>query len=75
VITKTFPKEEMFSLTDQIQRSSRDIGVNLAEAWQKRRYEPHSAATPKNEKSVICPPSSAFIRPSSSVVRLHLLNR
>jgi len=32
-------KEEMYSLTDQIRRSSRSIGANLAEAWQKRRYE------------------------------------
>ena len=38
-ITKQFPKEEMYSLTDQIRRSSRSIGANLAEAWQKRRYE------------------------------------
>ena len=38
-ITKSFPKEEMYSLTDQIRRSSRSIGANLAEAWQKRRYE------------------------------------
>ena len=35
--TKTFPKEEMFSLTDQIRRSSRSIGANLAETWAKRR--------------------------------------
>jgi len=41
VITKTFPKEEMYSLTDQIRRSSRAIGANLAEAWQKRLYEAH----------------------------------
>ena len=40
-ITKSFPKEEMFSLTDQIRRSSRSIGANLAEAWAKRRYEKH----------------------------------
>jgi four helix bundle protein len=40
-LTKTFPKEEMFSLTDQIRRSSRSIGANLAEAWAKRRYEKH----------------------------------
>ena len=37
-ITKTFPKEEKYSLTDQIRRSSRSIPVNLAEAWKKRRY-------------------------------------
>jgi len=40
-ITKTFPKEEMFSLTDQIRRSSRSIGANIAEARAKRRYEKH----------------------------------
>ena len=38
-LTKTFPKEEMFSLTDQIRRSSRSVCANLAEAWRKRRYE------------------------------------
>jgi four helix bundle protein len=40
-VSKAFPKEEMFSLTDQIRRSSRAIGANLAEAWHKRRYEAH----------------------------------
>ncbi|HJO93016.1 MAG TPA: four helix bundle protein [Victivallales bacterium] len=40
-ITKDFPKEERYSLTDQIRRSSRSIGANIAEAWQKRRYVAH----------------------------------
>ncbi len=40
-LTASFPKEEKFSLTDQIRRSSRSIGANLAEAWAKRRYEKH----------------------------------
>ena len=40
-ISKTFPKEEMYSLTDQIRRSSRSIGGQVAEAWAKRRYERH----------------------------------
>lgn len=40
-LTKTFPKDETYSLTDQIRRSSRSIGANLAEAWAKRRYEKH----------------------------------
>jgi four helix bundle protein len=40
-MTKTFPKEEMYSLTDQIRRSSRSIGANLSEAWAKRRYPAH----------------------------------
>ena len=38
-LSKTFPKEEIFSLTDQIRRSSRSVCANLAEAWRKRRYE------------------------------------
>ena len=36
-----FPKEETYSLTDQIRRSSRSIGAQIAEAWGKRRYEKH----------------------------------
>ena len=40
-ITKPFPKEEMYSLTDQIRRSSRSVGANISEAWAKRRYEKH----------------------------------
>jgi four helix bundle protein len=40
-LTKVFPKEETFSLTGQIRRSSRSIGANIAEAWAKRRYEKH----------------------------------
>lgn len=38
-LTKKFPKEEKYSLTDQIRRSSRSVNANLAEAWRKRRYE------------------------------------
>jgi four helix bundle protein len=40
-VTKAFPKEEMYSLTDQVRRSSRSVNANLAEAWRKRRYENH----------------------------------
>ena len=39
--TKFWPKEEMYSLTDQIRRSSRSVGANIAEAWAKRRYPAH----------------------------------
>lgn len=39
-LSKSFPKEETYSLTDQIRRSSRSVCANLAEAWRKRRYEP-----------------------------------
>ncbi len=37
-ITKTFPKEEQYSLTDQIRRSSRSVPTNISEAWKKRLY-------------------------------------
>jgi len=37
-VTKSFPSEERYSLTDQIRRSSRSVSGNLAEAWRKRRY-------------------------------------
>ena len=40
-LTKSFPREETYSLTDQIRRSSRSIGAQIAEAWAKRRYEKH----------------------------------
>lgn len=38
-VSKRFPKEETYSLTDQIRRSSRSVCANLGEAWRKRRYE------------------------------------
>jgi four helix bundle protein len=38
-ISKDFPKEEKYSLTDQIRRSSRSVTSNIAESWARRRYE------------------------------------
>ncbi len=38
-ISKRFPKEEQYSLTDQMRRSSRSVCANLAEGWRKRRYK------------------------------------
>ncbi|QQQ26696.1 four helix bundle protein [Chryseobacterium indoltheticum] len=38
-LTKIFPKEELYSLADQIRRSSRSVSVNISEAWGKRKYE------------------------------------
>lgn len=38
-LSKKFPAEERYSLTDQIRRSSRSVCANLAEAWRKRRYK------------------------------------
>jgi four helix bundle protein len=40
-LSKTFPKEEMYSLTDQIRRAARSVGAQIAESWGKRRYEKH----------------------------------
>ena len=37
-ITKTYPKEEKYSLVDQVRRSSRSVPTNIAEAWVKRKY-------------------------------------
>lgn len=37
--TKGWPSEERYALTDQVRRSSRSVGANIAEAWRKRRYE------------------------------------
>lgn len=38
VVSKSFPMEERFSLTDQIRRSSRAVNAMIAEAWARRRY-------------------------------------
>lgn len=38
-ISRGFPAEERYSLTDQIRRSSRSVAANISEAWRKRRYE------------------------------------
>jgi len=40
-LSKKFPKEEMNSLTNQVRRSSRSVGAQIAEAWAKRKYEKH----------------------------------
>jgi len=40
-LSKSFPVEEKYSLTDQVRRSSRSVGANIAESWQKRRYTAH----------------------------------
>lgn len=42
--SKTFPRDETYSLTDQLRRASRSVCANLAEAWRKRRYEAAFAA-------------------------------
>lgn len=41
VLSLSFPSEEKYSLTDQIRRSSRSVGAQIAEAWAKRKYPKH----------------------------------
>ena len=41
VLSQSFPKEELYSLTDQARRASRAVGANIAESWHKRRYPAH----------------------------------
>jgi four helix bundle protein len=43
-VTKSFPPEERYALTDQFRRASRSIGAQIAEAWAKRDYERHFAS-------------------------------
>lgn len=43
-LSKSFPKEELYSLTDQIRRSSRSTSANISEAWGKRKYEKYFIA-------------------------------
>lgn len=40
-VSKRFPSEEKYSLTDQIRRSSRSVATNMAEGWAKKRYPKH----------------------------------
>lgn len=40
-LSKAFPKEEKYSLTDQIRRSSRSVNANITQAYRKRRYPKH----------------------------------
>ena len=40
-LSRTFPPEERYALTDQLRRAARSIGANISESWGKRRYEAH----------------------------------
>ena len=53
-MTKTFPPEERYSMTDQMRRSSRSVCANLAEAWRKRRYEAAFVAKLSDCESEAC---------------------
>lgn len=53
-LTKKFPPEEKYSMTDQMRRSSRSVCANLAEAWRKRRYEAAFIAKLSDSESEAC---------------------
>jgi four helix bundle protein len=53
-LTRTFPKEELFSMVSQMTRSSRSVCANLAEAWRKRRYQAAFVAKLNDAESEAC---------------------
>ena len=53
-ITNTFPKEERYSLTDQIRRSSRSVCANITETWRKRIYEAAFIAKLSDSEAEAC---------------------
>lgn len=60
-ISKRFPKEEKYSLTDQIRRSSRSVSANLAEGWGKRRY-PAAFVNKLSDSEAECLETQAWIK-------------
>jgi four helix bundle protein len=72
-VSKLFPLAERYALTNQIRRSSRSIGANISEAWQKRRYVAHfvSKLTDADGEQAESQHCSALVRHSGGVpVRL-----
>jgi four helix bundle protein len=53
-VTKTFPQEERYSLTDQIRRSSRSVCSNIAEAFRKRRYSKNFVSKLSDSEAESC---------------------
>ena len=53
-LTKKFPAEEKYSLTDQVRRSSRSVCANLAESWRKRRYKAAFIAKLSDSETEAC---------------------
>ncbi len=51
-VSKSFPRQEVYSLTDQVRRSSRSVCAKFAEAWRKRRYERHFICKLSDAESV-----------------------
>ena len=59
-LSKRFPAEERYSLTDQIRRSTRSIAANIAEAWRKRRY-PAAFASKLNDSEAETAESQVWV--------------
>lgn len=58
-LSKSFPREEMYALTDQIRRASRSVSQNIAEGYRKRRYPKHftskmTDADGEASESIVC---------------------
>ncbi len=53
-VSKKFPAEERYSMTDQIRRASRSVAANIAEAWRKRRYKAAFIAKLSDAESEAC---------------------
>ncbi|OZC03299.1 hypothetical protein BSZ36_10095 [Rubricoccus marinus] len=53
-LSKAWPREERYSLTDQIRRASRSVMANTAEAWRKRRYPKHFASKLSDAEAEAC---------------------
>lgn len=62
-VSKGWPSEERYALTDQVRRSARSVGANIAEAWGKRRYEAHFI-------SKFPTPILSYLKPSTGFVAL-----
>ncbi len=60
-LSKAFPNEERYSLTDQIRRSSRSVATNIAEAWGKRRY-PAAFVNKLTDSEAECFETQAWLR-------------
>ncbi|MBI4645342.1 MAG: four helix bundle protein [Bacteroidia bacterium] len=54
IMTKKFPPEEKYSLTDQMRRSSRSVCMNIGEAWRKRRYKAAFIAKLSDSETEAC---------------------
>lgn len=67
-ISKIFPKEELYSLTDQSRRSSRSVSANISEAWGKRKYESLSLPSLQIQKEKQEKPRLGYYLPENVII-------